>query len=93
MQVAVCPIVMPEGEAVTETDEIEPPWPFTLTELEPAFFASWFEVATIVSRPDEGALAGAVYNPVLVIVPDVADQVTEVSKLPVPTTLAEHWLV
>ena len=26
-------------------------------------------------------------------VPEAADQVTEVLKLPVPTTLAEHWLV
>jgi hypothetical protein len=34
------------------------------------------EVALIVSDPEAGTVAGAVYNPELEIVPETADQVT-----------------
>ena len=46
-----------------------------------------------VSRPEEGATAGAVYKPELEMVPTVAAQTTSELYLPVPETAAEHWLV
>jgi hypothetical protein len=37
---------------------------------------SWVEVAVMVSEPEAGTAAGAVYSPELEIVPETADQVT-----------------
>lgn len=59
----------------------------------PTFVESCIEMALIVSDPEAGAVDGAVYMPVPVIVPDTADQVTVELKVPEPNTVAEHWLV
>ena len=59
----------------------------------PSFVGSSDDVALTVSEPEVGAVAGAVYKPVFEIVPETADQVTLELKLPVPVTVAEHWLV
>lgn len=58
-----------------------------ITRVEPDFVESCAEVAVIVTGP---AAAGAVNSPELEIVPPEELQVTEVRKLPVPWTLAEH---
>jgi hypothetical protein len=42
----------------------------------PDLVASSEEVAVMVSDPEAGMLAGAVYSPELEIVPETADQVT-----------------
>ena len=42
----------------------------------PSFVVSWVEVALTISEPEAGTVAGAVYSPVLEMVPEVADQVT-----------------
>jgi len=53
---------MEAGLAVTETEEMElfRLCPVTFTELLPDFLLSCFEVAVMVSIPDDGAAAGAV---------------------------------
>jgi hypothetical protein len=43
---------------------------------EPDLVESWVDVALIVSDPEAGTVAGAVYSPELEIVPETADQVT-----------------
>jgi hypothetical protein len=44
---------------------------------------SAIEVAVIVTTPGLGMLAGAVYKPLLLTIPAVADQVTRLSFVPV----------
>jgi len=64
-----------------------------VTVADPDFVVSWVEVAVIVSDPEVGTLAGAVYAPELDILPETADHVTAELYVPVPDTTAEHWLV
>ena len=63
------------GEQTTETEVIVG-GTVTVTVVEPDLVVSWVEVALIVSDPEVGTSAGAVYNPELEIVPEAADQVT-----------------
>src|ERR1019366_8411642 len=62
----------------------------TITVAEPDLVPSAAEVAVTVTGP---AAFGAVKRPEAETVPADAFQVTAVLKLPVPCTLAEHWLV
>ncbi|HEX4019932.1 MAG TPA: hypothetical protein VHX63_02210 [Acidobacteriaceae bacterium] len=48
----------------------------TVKVAEPVLVESWVEVALMVSDPEAGTVAGAVYSPELEIVPETADQVT-----------------
>jgi hypothetical protein len=54
---------------------------------------SWVEVAVIVTWSDVTPPDGAVNKPEAEIVPALAAHVTAELKLPVPVTVAEHWLV
>ena len=58
----------------------------------PHFVKSCVEVAFTAAVPEAGTTTGAVYRPLEVIAPESTDQVTAELKLPVPETLAEHWL-
>jgi hypothetical protein len=58
----------------------------------PDFEVSCVELAVIVTCVVEGT-TGAVNRPADEIVPALADHVTAELKLPVPVTVAEHWLV
>jgi len=60
----------------------------TVTAAEPVFVESCVLVAVMVTLP---AVAGAVKFPLASIDPPVAVHLTELSKLPVPLTAAEHW--
>ena len=59
----------------------------------PDLVASCVLFAMIVAWPPVGTVAGAVNSPEVVIVPASVDQVTAEPKLPVPVTVAMHWLV
>jgi hypothetical protein len=60
---------------------------------EPSFVGSSVEIALTLSEPDVGTVDGEVYRPEVETVPEAADQVTFELKVPVPETVAEHWLV
>ncbi len=64
----------------------------TVTVKFPDLLVSWTDVAVTV-RVVVDETVGAVSRPVLVIVPALAVHVTKELKLPVPSTVAEHWLV
>jgi oligoribonuclease (3'-5' exoribonuclease) len=66
---------MDVGVQVTVTDVIVEA-AVTVTYAELDLIESCVEVAVTVSDPEAGTVAGAVYNPVLEIVPETADQVT-----------------
>ena len=77
-QIAVCSVPIEDGVATTVTavtvgciTEVE-----TATTADPNFVTFCVEVALIVSAPEVGTVDGAVYRPVLVIVPETADHVT-----------------
>jgi len=53
-------MMMPDGVAVTATEETVLPCPLTFTEPAPVFVESCFDVAITVSAPEDGAFAGAV---------------------------------
>jgi len=76
------------GEHVGETEVIVARM-ITVTVAEPDFVGSWVDVAVTIGVP----AAEGVNIPADVIAPPIADQVTAVLKLPVPETVAEHWLV
>jgi len=89
MKVAVCPTLTvwlagcAEIEGATATA-------FTVSVAVPDFVVSCVDVAVRVAFPE---VAGAVNSPDELTVPIVANHVTEELKLPVPWTVAEHWLV
>jgi len=85
-------VKMDVGEQATATDVIVT-GTITVTVADPDFVVSWVEVALIVSEPELGTVAGAVYTPELDIVPETAAHVTAELYAPVPDTTAEHWLV
>lgn len=62
----------------------------TLTVAGPDLDVSATDVAVIVTCPE---VLGAVNSPEVEMLPAEAVQVTDVLKLPVPCTLAEHWSV
>lgn len=64
------------GEHATATEVMVTGIAVTVTLAEPALVESWVEVAVMVSEPEAGTAAGAVYSPELEIVPETADQVT-----------------
>jgi len=64
----------------------------TVTDAVPDFVASCVDVAVTVTVVGEETM-GAVRTPDAEIEPAVALQVTDELKLPVPVTVAEHWLV
>jgi hypothetical protein len=66
---------------------------FTVTVAVPALLVSCVEVAVIVTCSDVTPPDGAVNKPEMEIVPALAAHVTPELKLPVPVTVAEHWLV
>jgi hypothetical protein len=74
-QVAVCAVVIEAGVAVTETEVIVTA-AVTDTLADPDLMESSVLFAVMVSDPDAGTVAGAVYSPELEIVPETADQVT-----------------
>jgi hypothetical protein len=59
----------------------------------PDFVESCVAVALTVAIPDAGTTDEAVKSPDVVIEPESADHVTPGLKLPVPETVAAHWLV
>ena len=59
----------------------------------PDLDGSALEVALMVSEPDDGTVVGAEYMPPVVIDPEMAVQEMSELKLPVPDTVAVHWLV
>ena len=66
----------------------------TVMVVEPDFEVSWVEVAVIVTCVVKGTVAAVKTPPAGVIVPlPLAVQVTVELKLPVPETVAVHWLV
>lgn len=75
------------GLQTTLTDEIVEE-SFTETRAVPELLVSCVAVAVMVAVP----APDGVNNPAGVIVPFVADQVTEELNAPVPETVAEHWL-
>jgi hypothetical protein len=64
----------------------------TVTLAVPDTLVFWVEVAVMVSDTVE-VTVGAVSRPELLMVPALVVQVTFELKLPVPPTVAEHWLV
>ncbi len=66
---------------------------FTVTVAVPDLVASCVEVAVIVTGSVTTPPEGAVNKPELEMVPALAVQFTAELKLPVPVTVAEHWLV
>lgn len=67
---------MNEGEHVTAIEVTVTGTAITVTLADPALVESCVEVAVMVSDPETGTDAGAVYSPELEIVPEFADQVT-----------------
>jgi hypothetical protein len=66
---------------------------FTVTVAVPDFEVSCVEVAVIVTCSAVTPPEGAVNKPEFEMVPALAVHVTPELKLPVPVTVAEHWLV
>jgi hypothetical protein len=66
---------------------------FTVTVAVPALLVSWIEVAVMVTSKVVSPPGGGLNKPEASIVPALAIHVTPELKLPVPVTLAEHWLV
>ena len=66
---------MDAGEQTTVTEVIVD-GTVTVIVAKPDLVESCVEVAVIVSDPEAGTDAGAVYSPELEIVPETADQVT-----------------
>jgi hypothetical protein len=64
----------------------------TVTVAVPEMAVFWVEVAVTVTVVVEETV-GAVRTPAVEIEPAFAVQVTDELKLPVPVTVAEHWLV
>lgn len=83
-----------DGEQESVTEVIVPAG-LTVIVVVPDFEVSWVEVAVIVTISVAFPPDGAVYMPELEIVPVpvLTFHVTAVLKLPVPITVAEHWLV
>jgi len=73
-QVLVCAVVIIVGELVTETELIVEAT-INVTVAEPDSPGFSVDVAVMVSDPEAGTLAGAVYSPMPEIVPETADQV------------------
>ena len=67
---------MDVGVHATATEVMVTGIAVTVTLAEPALVESWEEMAVMVSDPEAGTVAGAVYSPALEIVPEAADQVT-----------------
>jgi hypothetical protein len=74
--VDVCAVVIVLGEAITETDVTVTGTAVTLTLAVPDFVESCVLFAVMVSEPEVGTVAGAMYDPELEIVPETADQAT-----------------
>ena len=64
-----------------------------MTVVEPDLVASCTEVAVTVIGVAEEIEPGGMSRPDADMVPTDADQLTAELKLPVPVTVAEHWLV
>ncbi len=75
MQAEVWDVKIDAGEHVTVTEVIVG-GTVTVIVAEPDLVESCVEVALMVSEPEAGAVAGAVYSPELEIAPETADQVT-----------------
>ena len=88
VHVAVCVVMMDDGDAETVTDVIVGA-AVTVIVAEPDLVGSWFDVAVqdAVPAPD------GVNTPEELIVPPVAVQVTPELNDPVPETVAEHVAV
>ena len=67
---------MDAGVQTAETEVIVDGTGVTVTLAETDLVESSVEVAVIVSDPETGTVAGAVYSPKLEIVPETADQIT-----------------
>lgn len=65
---------------------------FTVTLSVPVLVVSWLEMAVTVAVVPIFT-AGPVNTPLVSIVPMLAAHVTPVVKVPVPVTVAVHWLV
>jgi hypothetical protein len=65
----------------------------TVTVVVPDIEVSCVDVAVIVTTNDALPEDGAVNKPELEMLPALAVHVTPELKLPVPITIAEHWLV
>lgn len=76
VQADVWVVRMEEGEQLTVTEAIVTGTAVTVTLAEPVLVESAVEIAVIVSDPEAGTIAGAVYIPELEIVPETADHVT-----------------
>jgi hypothetical protein len=75
VQADVCVVRMDAGEQVTESEVIVT-GTVTVTVVDPDLVESSVDEAVIVSEPEAGTVAGAVYSPELEIVPEPADHVT-----------------
>jgi hypothetical protein len=64
----------------------------TVTEVVPVFVLSWTEAA-LIETVVLAVTAGAVKTPFASIVPLLEPQLTTVLNVPVPVTVAVHWLV
>lgn len=64
-----------------------------IAEAEPDFMPSATLVAVITAVAISKVAVGAVYSPVVLIVPMDADQVTDCDGEPVPSTCAANWRV
>jgi hypothetical protein len=64
----------------------------TVTEVVPVFVLSWTEAA-LIETVVLAVTAGAVKTPFASIVPLLDPQLTAVLNVPVPVTVAVHWLV
>jgi len=84
----ICPVLIDDGVAVTETEVMVNGTLLTLMEAEPVMFVKpvCVECATHVAVP----LPEGVKTPPEVMVPPVAVQVTPVLNAPVPLTVAEQ---
>ena len=74
MHCEVCPVPTEVGLQETETEVIVVVDVVTVTVVLPDLLVSWTDVAVTVTVP---AVAGAVNNPEELIVPALADQVTD----------------
>jgi hypothetical protein len=72
----VCPVSTEVGKHETLTKVMEAGGGVTVMLAVPASVESSVDVAVIVSDPEAGTVAGAVYTPELVMVPEVAVHVT-----------------
>jgi hypothetical protein len=77
------------GAHATPTEVTVGPGLVTITVADPVLLVSCVDVARITLFP----VVEGVNRPPAVIVPPVADHVTDVLKLPVPVTVAAHALV